>query len=790
MRFLLKKYYLLVILLAEVTIFCFVIIFLNLSLFKKCCLSDLPNGFDLARAEDNSYLISSVKAESGCASGAETMSISNTTFLKSYRLLVFTKINGAWPTKDGGYLVSGITDPNIMFIPPDGFVAKLDKQGSVQWLRFLKTKNAAGGVAMLNPMGEEDIQSIIELKNGGYLMASKVWGFIKVAESEAGVEVNKILFTKLDKNGNALWSKSFTAFVEDARNSLLETADKGFLFYANILDLDPDKRGEDPDVYQDLPFASLKVFKFDLNGNLEWSKNIKNFIARKNDSYLIATPDGGYALAGNIAETNPEKKLPYNFDTYPGLVKFDRDFNFEWAKSMEGTPLDMAMAIPQEDGSFKMGWKKVRQGAILAKGLLRTEDNGYLVLGQWFGGLSLMTNSLDLTSPKKGYYIAFKFSSAGKLVWVKKMTLSLNEFTSPMTDFSVSLTADNKVLMAGPLTWADDDYRAKTKAANEQIKWYNEKYGETEMSKEDSEKSKQSLPDYKKVRAVIKTAQDAFRPGILLMKIDREFNASWAKIVNPQREATNYVMRATADSGAIIAGQYTSTDIKSIILDSITYYKDGFLMKLDASGNVKDNQNWLINYDGSIITELLTPYSVSHDLSVEAESYSVDLINRKPEFSLYKKAKTNIFAPFRSSKTTLCPIAPAVSAYDTPLQNTTSTSATPRTWPQINYEKAVPVEPVNNKSKTLNNELLPIFNQLYNSKVKLTDNMGGAMLSYIFDRVIIKEDITAVKNYLVGLGYKTQDEGQYQLTMYKVGYFLNLTFSVGNLNKAFLNVTY
>ncbi len=789
MRFALKKYYLLLPLLLIVAVV-FVIVILNLSIFKQCFLPNFATALDIARANDGDYLIQAVNAGLSCVNGAETIPLSNTTFLKSYRLLAFTKINGAWPTKDGGYIVSGITDPNIMFIPPDGFVAKMDKQGNVQWMKFLKTKNASGGMAMLNPLGKEDVQSIIELKNGGYLMASKVWGFINVAESEAGVEVNKILFTKLDKNGNMIWNKSFTGFVEDARNSLLETTDKGFLFYANILDLDPDKRGEDPDVYQDMPFASLKVLKFDQVGNLQWSKNIKNFISRKSVTYLTTTVDGGYVLTGNVTETNPEKELPYNFDTYPGLVKFDKDFNFEWAKSMEGIPLDMAAAIPKAGGGFELGWKKVRQGAIVPKGIVRTEDKGYLVLGQWSGGLSLLTNSLDLAAPVKGYLIAFKFSSSGNLEWVKKMTLGFNEFTAPVTEFSVSLTTDKKVIIVGPITWADYDYRAKMKTANEQVKWYNEKYGEIEMSKEEKDKTKESREDYKKVRAVLKIAQDAFRSGIFMTKIDQDLNVSWAKIINPQREATNYAVRATADSGAIIAGGYTSTDIQSVILDSITYYKDGFLMKLDGSGNVKDNKNWIINYSGNIITELMTPYTISNNLIVQVEPYLVNLTKRKPELALYKKFKIKVFASYKNSKETLCPIAPSISTYDTPLQNITDTSATPRTWPQINYEKAIPAELINDKSKMVHNDLLPILNQLYNNKVKTTDNMGGAMLRYMFDRVIIKDDLTAVKKYLIGIDYKAQDEGSNQLTMYKPGYFLVMTFSVGNLSKAFLDVTY
>ncbi|MEK7065266.1 MAG: hypothetical protein AAB963_02370, partial [Patescibacteria group bacterium] len=785
------KYYLLLALLLTVTVV-FVIVIFNLSLFKKVFLPNFPTGFYMARAGDSDNLISAVNAGLSCTNGAKTMPLANTTFLKTYRLLVFTKINGAWPTKDGGYIVSGITDPNIMFLPPDGFVAKLDKQGSVKWMKFLKSTNSAG---VGNARGEEDVQSIIELKNGGYLMASKVWGFIKTAESSAGVEVNKILFTKLDKNGNMVWNKSLTAFVEDARNSLVETNDGGFLFHTNMVGLSPSKRGEDSDVYQDMPFASLKVLKFDQNGNLLWSKNIKNFIARKNDSYLTQTSDGGYALAGNIAETNPEKALPYNFDTYPGLAKFDKNFNFQWAKSMEGAPLDMAMAIPKADGGYEMGWKKWRQGAMAVHGFVQTKDNGFLVLGN-MSGLSMLSDSFDLKTGVKNWMMGFKFSSSGNLEWVKKTTFGFNEFTSPMMGFSMSVTADDQIMVAGPITWAANDYHAQIINANAERDLYCVKYQISEEKCkanqiDNIENSEQTKQDWEKVQALYQAVQDDFRPGIFVMKVDDELKTIWAKIINPRRGATNFVLKSTTDSGAIIAGEHVSTDIKSMILDSITYYKDGFLMKLDASGNVADNKNWIINYNGPFVTELMTPYAVSNDLVVKTDPFKIKLTSRKPEFSLYKKSKTTAFAPFSSSQTTPCPVPPEISANDVPLLNSTITSTAPRTWPQINYEKAVPLEQlVNDRSRTLNNELLPILNQLYNSQVKLTDNLSGQMLSYIFSWVITKEDVIAVKNYLVGLGYKTQDEGNNQLTMYKPGYFLILSFSVGNLNKAFLDVTY
>jgi len=721
----------------------------------------------------------------------------NTAFLKSYRILVFTKINGAWPTKDGGYIVSGITDPNITFIPPDGFVAKLDKQGNVQWLKFLKTKNATGGGNMMNPLGEEDVQSIIELKNGGYLMASYVNGFTTNKEFDTDMERWKILLTKLDKNGNMLWNKSFTAFVEDARNSLLETDDNGFLFYANIADLAPSERGEDLDVYQDQPYASLKVFKFDQNGNLQWSKNIKNFISRKNDSYLISTPDGGYALAGNLTETNLEKSAPYNFDTYPGLAKFDKNFNFEWAKSLEGIPLEMAAAIAKPEGGMEIGFKKFRQGASLIHGLIQTQDNGYLVLGILPGALSLITDSNDLKNPKnaKNSLMGFKFDSSGNLEWVKKMTLSYNDFALSMTDFSVATTTDNKIIIVGPFSWADADLAEKAKAANAARDAYCEKY---QISEEwcnaniitNTEESEQTKQDWEKVHALYIIVQDAARPGVFMMKTDQDLNINWSKMINPHRGTTNYVLKPTSDSGAIIGGEYVTTVIQSVILDSITYYKDGFLLKLDASGNVKNNAGWVVDYNDKIITEMMTPYAISNDLTGRVDSYSINLTNRKPEFSLYKKAKTTAYASFSSSKSALPPVTPVVSAYETPLQNSNLASTARRTWPEINFERAIPAEPINDKSRTIHNELLPILNQLYNNQVKMTDNMDGAMLYYIFSRIITKDDMTTVKNHLEGLGYKTQDERTYELTTYKPGYFLILTFSTNNFDKAFLKVTY
>ena len=87
----------------------------NWKILGLCILS--ASCFSLAFLPEDPALKSVAGTELTCSlsSGeAGAMALANTTFLKSYRLLVFTKINSVWPTKDGGYIVSGTTDPNII----------------------------------------------------------------------------------------------------------------------------------------------------------------------------------------------------------------------------------------------------------------------------------------------------------------------------------------------------------------------------------------------------------------------------------------------------------------------------------------------------------------------------------------------------------------------------------------------------------------------------------------------------------------------------------------------------
>lgn len=84
---------------------------------------------------------------------------------------------------------------------------------------------------------------------------------------------------------------------------------------------------------------------------------------------------------------------------------------------------------------------------------------------------------------------------------------------------------------------------------------------------------------------------------------------------------------------------------------------------------------------------------------------------------------------------------------------------------------------------------MPVLNEIFANEVKLNKDVGGG-LEYLFGRLLVESDKTAVQHYLEGLGYKTYlSEGE-ELVMMKIGRTLTLTFSFRDKTKGTLFVTY
>lgn len=108
---------------------------------------------------------------------------------------------------------------------------------------------------------------------------------------------------------------------------------------------------------------------------------------------------------------------------------------------------------------------------------------------------------------------------------------------------------------------------------------------------------------------------------------------------------------------------------------------------------------------------------------------------------------------------------------------------------QSTYDKATSIEPKSDKTKTVNDVLLPILKNVFANKVKLTDDSTG-MLTYILGRTIVAADVTSCKTQLETAGYKTIDSSTKQLTVSKGASTWVISFSTDSTTKATVEVTY
>jgi hypothetical protein len=104
---------------------------------------------------------------------------------------------------------------------------------------------------------------------------------------------------KTDGSGNMQWNKTYGDAGSDCAYSLIQTADGGyalagiffFMFYTSL---------DDP--YDRASIGDCLLVKTDPLGNMVWNQTYGG--ASVDDAYsLVATPDGGYALAGGTGLT-------------------------------------------------------------------------------------------------------------------------------------------------------------------------------------------------------------------------------------------------------------------------------------------------------------------------------------------------------------------------------------------------------------------------------------------------------------------------------------------------------
>ena len=296
-------------------------------------------------------------------------------------------------TADGGYIVAGYTGSNNGDVSGyhgsrDGWLAKLDNTGTIQWQKCL------GG------SGYDELYSVVQTSDGGYVVTGYTGSTNGDVSGNHGTYDGWVV--KLGNTGTIQWQKCIGGTVADYGYSIRQTTDGGYIVAANT-------QSNDGNVSGNHGSDEAWMVKLDNTGALQWQKCLGG--TASDFAYSAEqTSDGGYVMAGITASNNGDVSGKHGAQD-AWVVKLDNTGNLTWQKCLGGTANDAAYYIRQlSGGGYALsGTTKSNDGDVAGN---HGNDDAWLVnLGstgavQWqkcMGGTAADgIYALDLTSD--GYY--------------------------------------------------------------------------------------------------------------------------------------------------------------------------------------------------------------------------------------------------------------------------------------------------------------------------------------------------------------------------------------------------
>jgi hypothetical protein len=368
-------------------------------------------------------------------------------------------------TADGGTILAGITsssDGDVSSGNHDGgdiLVVKLDAAGNKQWSKTF------GGT------GEDYAMGIVAAADGGYAVA----GYTKSTDGDITNShgLGDMVVIKLDASGNKQWVKTFGGTKYDIANSIATTIDGGFVLTGQTVSTDGDVSGNHGSF-------DLLAIKIDASGNIVWSKTIGGSLYDAGYS-VVQTNDGGYAIAGFTSSKDGD--ISSNQGTTDFLVvKLNASGNKQWVKTYGGMAEDYAMSIiATADGGYALaGYTSSVNGDVTSNHgssdlwVMKLDASGSKQWAKTFGGSDSETHGSIISSPDGGYVVAtitggndgdvtgyhggvsdiwvVKLNGSGSKVWAKTFGGSAYEEA-----LGISSTIDGRVVVCGETESTDGD---------------------------------------------------------------------------------------------------------------------------------------------------------------------------------------------------------------------------------------------------------------------------------------------------------------------------------------------
>jgi hypothetical protein len=325
--------------------------------------------------------------------------------------------------------------------------------------------------------------------------------------------------------------------------------------------------------------SHASLFKTDAYGNMEWNKTYQGIWSDRFRSLVVAS-DGGYAIAGST-----------NLDFW--LVKTDEHGNVEWNKTYGGTHGDTAHSlVATSDGGYAIAGTLTSEDVVqfdawLVKvdaygnmewnktyGKFGVEDYDffYSVIETSDGGFALAGSTYSFDEAKNFWFV--KTDSLGNMVWEKTYGGAQDDEVA-----AVVKSSDGGYALAGyTKSYGDGEtnfWLVKTDADGEML--WNKTYGENTEYEMAYSMVRTSDGGY-----VIAGKQSGNGYNFWLVKTDEYGNMEWNNTLRRGGDVIPVSLAEANDGGYILVGAYriTHTAEDYIVLvktDETGFTEGGFI---------------------------------------------------------------------------------------------------------------------------------------------------------------------------------------------------------------------
>lgn len=232
-------------------------------------------------------------------------------------------------------------------IDRDYWVVKIGESGAKLWDRTITGDS------------DDDLQAIVATPDGGFLVGGNSFSGIGYNKTGEARGIDDYWVVKLTKNGVQVWDSTLGTFGTEDLRSIITTPDGGYLLGGS----------SDTGINGDKSTASKGnwdywVVKINKTGAKVWDKTVGS----NGEDYfkdLVATPGGGYLLGGNSSSgVSGDKTEKGRGSSDYWIVKISEIGNKLWDLTLGGS-----------------GHEEMRA-------LISTSENGYLIGGRSFSGVS------------------------------------------------------------------------------------------------------------------------------------------------------------------------------------------------------------------------------------------------------------------------------------------------------------------------------------------------------------------------------------------------------------------